>query len=263
LAGYFGTEAQIRLQRRADELYHWVLATPGYCNAGRLVAIDDLDKAGWEAAFEILERDAAVGFRLLPTQRVAEVMERFTARGCRVDTWDTFTGDAETALPAARAIVAGGVPEGLAPLALPRDPEHESVRRIQAFMAASGVMPFSGSMLTGAFGPAVTLAFTDAAGEIAAAAHTYFSHNAYSPHRRAAWGGLVTVAPALRGRGLGRYVNACMVAAAFEQLGAESVYEFVVPTNAPSRRMVKASGLRLDPARKGVAATPPGERFTR
>lgn len=48
-------------------------------------------------------------------------------------------------------------------------------------MAANGVMPLSGSMLVGEFGPAVTIAFADAAGEIVAAAHTYFAHNEHSP----------------------------------------------------------------------------------
>jgi GNAT superfamily N-acetyltransferase len=200
---------------------------------------------------------------MLPSSRVAEVTERFAARGCRVDTWDVFAARAEEALAPSRAILAKGLPDDVAMLDLPRDAEHEAVRRVQAFMAANGVMSFSGSMLVGEYGPAVTIAFIEGQGSLVAAAHCYFAHNEHSPYHRAAWAGLVVVAPSQRGRGLGRYDNACIVTAAFDRLGAESVHELVSSANQASRRMVEACGLRLDPSVKCAVASRQGERFTR
>lgn len=263
MAGYFGTEAQMRLQRRADELYHRARTTPGWCNTGRNVGIDDPDRIGWGALSEMVEREGAVGFRMLPAARLAEMTERFAARGCRVDTWDVFTARGEEALPPSRAILGKGLPDDLAMLDLPRDAGHEAVRSVQTFMAANGVMPFSGSMLVGEYGPAVTVAFIEGQGNMVAAAHCYFAHNEHSPYHRAAWAGLVVVAPSQRGRGLGTHVNACIVTAAFDRLGAESVHEFVGSGNQASRRMVEACGLRLDPSVKCAVASRQGERFTR
>ena len=77
-----------------------------------------------------------------------------------------------------------------------------------------------------------------------AVAHAYLPHNRFSPYEGYAWGGLVTVVERHRGKGqgLGKYLNALMVAAAFDRLGATHVYEPVSATNQPSRRMVESCG---------------------
>jgi RimJ/RimL family protein N-acetyltransferase len=129
-------------------------------------------------------------------------------------------------------------------------------------MASNGIAPFSGSMLVGEFGPATTVIILDGRGEVAAAAHGYFPHNSHSLHNESAWGGLVAVSPDHRGSGLGKYVNAKMVANCISILGARSVHEFVAATNIPSRKMVEASGLRLDPTLTSGIAVAGGERFT-
>jgi RimJ/RimL family protein N-acetyltransferase len=85
-------------------------------------------------------------------------------------------------------------------------------------------------------------------------------HNAHSPHHRKAWGGLVAVAPSQRGKKLGNYVNAAIVDAAFNKLNADGIYELVSSTNTPSRRMVEACGVQLDPSLLSGAATPSDAR---
>ena len=83
-------------------------------------------------------------------------------------------------------------------------------------------------------------------------------------YHRYAWGGLVAVAESQRGKGLGSYVNARMVIAAFRDLDATHVYELVSATNIPSRRMVVSCGLRREPALVcGIATPNDGARFTR
>ena len=131
-------------------------------------------------------------------------------------------------------------------------------------MGAAGVVPFSGSLLVGALGPATTVVVGDRNGTIVAAAHGYLPHNAHSAYHRHAWGGLVAVAELQRGKGLGNYINARMVVSVFRDLDAAYVYELVSASNMPSRRMVESCGLRPEPALVCGAATPnETARFTR
>lgn len=135
--------------------------------------------------------------------------------------------------------------------------------QLQTFLLAHGIAPFAASILTGAAAPATTWAILDPDDAIVASAHGYRPHNAFSPRHGWSWGGLVAVAPALRGRGLATVVNARMAQSCFEDLGAEAIYELVAPTNAPSRRMIERCGLALDPDLKCGIATKGAARFTR
>jgi hypothetical protein len=264
MSGYFGTQTQQRLQAQAEESADFINATPGACQTGRTMGCDDPKRLGWERIVEFLERDGVCGFRLLPASEAQEMRSRLEERDFRFDTWDVFLADRRTAEPASAAILSRGLPEGLIELESPTDPEGEYTTRIQALMGAAGVVPFSGSMLTGTLSPATTLAVGDSEGNIVAAAHAYLPHNAYSVYHRYAWGGLVAVADSQRGKGLGSYINAHMVVSAFSDLGATHIYELVSATNVPSRRMVQSCGLLPEPGLVcGVALPNEGKRFTR
>ena len=65
MAGYFGTERQVALQKSADDAIDWMGATPGACNPGRCLGTDDPDRLGWDNIFEILGRDKIFAFRLM------------------------------------------------------------------------------------------------------------------------------------------------------------------------------------------------------
>lgn len=262
MAGYVGTDIQIRRARLSDDHNEWTRTTRGACNNGRMLACDDVEAIGWDTILKIMARDGAFGFRLMPAGKADHVTAELQRHGYRFDRWDTFTADRAAAQERSGAIVAGGLPDDLSRLDLGNDPEAAIVRRVQEFMLANGVVPFSGSMLTGRLGPATTVAIADAGGEIVACAHTYLPHNAMSPHHRKAWGGLVAVAPSQRGRKLGAYVNAAIVTAAFDNLGAESIYEMVSATNVASRRMVETCGLSVDASVVSGAASADAHRFT-
>lgn len=264
MAGYFGTEQQQRLQAAAEARVPFINATPGACQNGRMLGCDDLDRFGWDRIGEALARDGALGFRLIPAARVEELRTHLVPLGYRFDVWDVFIASAAEALPVSEGIVARGLPDGLTDLPAPTDAGDGYTQRIQAVIAASGVVPFSGSLLVGALGPARTVAIGNDDGAVVAAAHTYLAHNGTSPYRRHAWGGLVAVAESERGRGLGTAINARMVLAAFRDLGASHVYELVSASNAASRRMVMACGLHHDPGLAcGIAMPTEAARFTR
>ncbi|BBK33310.1 acetyltransferase (GNAT) family protein [Stella humosa] len=264
MSGYFGTETQQRLQARAEESVDFINATAGACQAGRTMGCDDPDQLGWERIEDFLKRDGIIGFRLIPNSKVNELRDRLTKWNCRFDSWDVFLADRASALAASEAILARGLPDELTELDRPTDPQGGYTVRIQMLMAAAGIVPFSGSLLIGAFGPATTLAIGDGEGTIVAAAHGYLPHNALSPYRRHAWGGLVAVAESQRGKGLGTYINARMIVSLFRDLDASHIYELVSATNIPSRRMVETCGLRAEPSLVcGIASPNDSARFTR
>jgi len=264
MSGYFGSEMQQRLQKQAEASVDFIYKTPGACQTGRTMGTDDPDQFGWVRISEFLDRDGICGFRLLSPGKAEEVKARLTGQTYRFDIWDVFLADRTTAMTASEAILARGLPKELVELPRPDDPESIYVRQIQALMAAAGIVPFSGSLLAGDFGPATTVAVGDRDGNVVAAAHGYLPHNAHSPYHHYAWGGLVAVAESQRGKGLGNYVNARMLTSVFRDLGATHVYELVSATNAPSRRMVASCGLHPEPSLIcGVIAPNEGTRFTR
>jgi len=109
----------------------------------------------------------------------------------------------------------------------------------------------------------VTIIIGDEAG-VVATAHGYMPHNAFSPYRGYAWGGLVAVAETHRGRGLGKLVNALMIERVLKELGASHIYELVSASNVPSRRMVEACGLTLELTLTcGIATPQESARFTK
>lgn len=263
MAGYFGTEVQVRLQQRSDERAEWTRTTPGACHIARMLGADDLDRLGWRAVFDILEEDGAFGFRLIAEDSAAELAETLTARGYRVDFWDVFMAGRREALAAVDGILARSLPHDLTPVGMDVPADAPSVRRVQEFLAANGISPFSASMLVGDVVPATTIALADSDGAIVAAAHAYLPHNSFSRFHDAAWGGLVAVAESQRGKRLGGHVNAMMVRAAFDRLGASRIYELASATNLQSRRMIEACGLKLEPKLKCGNATAFKEKFTR
>ena len=128
---------------------------------------DDLDRFGWERVEEFLDRDGILGFRLIAASKADELRSYLMKRDCRLDTWDVFLADRAAALAGSEAILSRGPPDALIELARPTEPESEYTGRIQA------LMPFSGSLLTGAVGPATTVAIGDRDGNVVAAAHGY------------------------------------------------------------------------------------------
>jgi RimJ/RimL family protein N-acetyltransferase len=264
MAGYFGTDTQQRLQAQAEASAEFIASTPGACQAGRMMGCDDPRKFGWDRIGEIVDRDGVCGFRLIDTSDVEGIRSELLNRGCRFDTWDVFIADRDTALAASGRLADRPLPSGFSLLPTPADAESEQVKDLQAMMASAGLVPFSGSMLTGEIGSATTIAITDSDANVVSSAHGYMPHNAYSPFRQYAWGGLVAVAEPYRGQGLGKYVNALMIDRVFQELGASHIYELVSASNIPSRRMVEACGLRLEPTLTCGAATPHANaRFTK
>lgn len=264
MVGYFGTEHQQALQRRTHEQRHWIAATPGIYNAGRFAGVDDPDRLPWNTLATLLERDGVLGLRMISPQQVTRCFPPLEAMGCRIDTWDILVGEPRYAGGQAHAIVAKGLPAGIAIQPHLSEAEGVNTRCVQQFLAANHLAPFPGTMLASRPPDATTIVLGDETGAIAATGHAYFPHNSHSPFCDHAWIGLIAVAEPWRGRGLGRLINALLIDCAFADLGARYVYQMVAPSNAASRRMVEGCGLRFAPDLCcGVAVPADAARFTR
>lgn len=166
------------------------------------------------------------------------------------------------AVVASSTVISLGLPKGYSYFPELHEAESREMVKVQSFMVENGIAPFSGSKLADLDSPAVTIAIVDERNNLAAVAHAYLSYNKYSQYNRCAWGGLVAVSPSHRGMGLGKFVYAKMVYECFSRLDVESIHERVAASNIPSRKMVEASGLRLDPTVKcGIAMSNGEERF--
>ncbi|MEE4013825.1 GNAT family N-acetyltransferase [Roseibium sp. FZY0029] len=239
------------------------METPGACCNARTLGTDNPDALGFDTIFKSLEEDGVFGFRLLETNKKSDLENALDEKGYRLDTWHVFVGDADTIRAATRAILSKTLPDGLHAFSGLDGAERPLTRSFQEFIAAAGIAPFSGSFLNGDHGSVVTVGLMDKAENFAACAHGYLPHNEHSPYCRYAWGGLVAVAPAHRGKGLGTYVNALMADACLNHLAATHLYELVSATNTTSRRMVEGCGLSLSQTLFSGLATKGADRFTR
>lgn len=242
--GFFGTEAQIRLQRLAYEARDRIAQTPGLFFSGRVIGIDDFDALGQAGVQTLLAEQGMLNTRLITKDAHAPWTALFKADNLRVDDALVFMGEARVVREAIAPIITASLPDGLR---LGKDLTHEDAHRfsyLQRFMVAHGLAPVYGASLIES-NDASTIIVEDATGMVRAMAHTYFPHNRLSPHHRSAWGGLVAVDPNLRGLGIGRIVNALMLDRAIDRLGATYVYEIASHNNEPSRRMIEGCGLSL------------------
>lgn len=263
MSGFFGTDAQITLQRLTLEKRALIDETPGLYSAGRFYGTDDPDRVGWDGIDAILREQGMLGLRMIsPAQRSA-YSPGLAERGFRFDTWDTMIAHRETIRPRIEAILAAGLPDGLALAPALTEAEGAATRRVQQFVSDAGIVPFPGALLIEAPGQASVI-IADRDGNPVAFANGCFPHNRFSPHYRSAWVGLVAVDPKARGLGLGKIVNALAIRRMVEEFGAERVYELVSPSNETSRRMVEACGPTVDATLLCGSVVPDGaQRFTR
>ena len=243
---YFGTDIQVRLQRKADEYTNWMYSTAGACHPGRCLGCDDPDVLGWDVIFAHLKRDGRFGFRMIPANTIEAVRDKLSAEGFGINFWNVFTGSATDILKATEPLVRKILPEELS--FIPEEELHnpELIKEVQIFLSDNGIPPVSGLMLSGQSVEACTKVVRKPCGEIVAMAYGYFAHNDHSEHSNTGWGGLVAVDANHRGNGLGVQVNAEMVRSCITKLGAHSFYEQVSAENKISQRMVERCGLKLD-----------------
>lgn len=257
---YFGSPSYQDLQRIADTEVEHARHTPGVVIHARVFTADDPATVGWPALHHRLVRGETISLRAVTRAVLDKAEAQFADLSPTVHSWNFHFGRAEDIADRCRAIAAG-LPEGIEV----RHPDAEDeLEAAQAFMEAQGIAPFSKPALAGDLFPAwLTTLHDRATGDLVATGFAAMTHNHFSRWRNTAWVGLIAVAPNQRGKGLGRVVNALSIVAALDLPGADSVMEFVGPTNGTSARMVAGCGVLNDPDRHVVMLSCGGARLTR
>lgn len=259
---YFGTEQQVRLQQKVDELTSWCSTTKGAVNAGRFLGTDDREALGWEKIGEFLTDDGVFTFRMVAVDKLKELQSKLDEYEMRFDSWNVFSAERNVIKKYTKFVDECPLPEGYTLVDASELEEVSVVNEIQQCMTRNGVVPFSGRLLSGQTLPSVMIAVRDNDAKICATAFGYFPYNQLSNWSSTAWGGLVSVDETQRGMKLGALVNALMVRDCVDVLGANEVQEFAAATNTPSRRMIERSGLNLDIGVVSGIATVGSARFT-
>ncbi|MCU9840583.1 GNAT family N-acetyltransferase [Ruegeria sp. WL0004] len=259
---YYGEPKIQALQQARDEQVAELLDLPGAVIHARTFSSDDPAALGWHYLRRIMSDEGLVTLRGADAATIARAKTELSSFDPKLHVWDLFMADAQTIRDVCGKIIDVALPEGLTRV----DDEEltpQKAREIQTFLSDQGVSPFSTDTLLGQLFPARLIALQNAEAKIVAAGFAAMTHNRHSPFFRSAWVGLVAVDPALRGLGLGKYMDALCNLVAVDELGAISTMEFVAQDNAPSRAMLESCGLKQVDARSVVMFSISADRITK
>ncbi len=255
MAGYIGTLAQKRLQIRVHEMATWTSSTPGACSLGRSLGCDDLDQLGWGNVQEIMDRDGALGFRMIPKQRVDELAHWMLLRGYQLEFQELFVAERETILETADKLFSRPLPDGLSWGLSPTVATSAYTKAIQTLMIESGLAPYSGSMLAGRHEPARTVVVLNTRAQtIVAAGFGQMPHNQHSKFRSYGFGEAVVVAPAYRRKGIGRAILARLAERLLRKYDGTMFYALSPTEHSPTRSTIETCGLRPSPSHVAAIA---------
>lgn len=263
MAEFVGKENHIELQKRLRDRQPWIRETPGVANGGRLLHIVDPQIVGWDKIRELAEEDELVGFPGVAAQAAIAMIRKELGAHWHTPAWMGFVGTPDDVLPACDRVIGD--------VALPAGWRVDSfdvaddaqLAAIQDLNAQTGVSPYPAYYSRSEAVPVVTVCIFDAAGGLVATAS---AADRYHPQSRLAgctFAGMVSVSPSHQGRGLGKLVNALMLAASHDRFNWSLVQEQVAPDNAASQAMIAACGLGHNEGFMSVAAIISGESITR
>lgn len=259
---YFGTDEVRELQRLRDHEVARMQDTPGAVAHSRVFTADDPERLGWDQIEARLQDEGTISLRCVHPDITDQAMARLAHLSPSLHIWDVFIGDASAITAASGPIANAALPDGLRRLPL-AELTPQVLRAAQEFLVASGISPFSATLLAGEIVPARMTVIVDTDNKIAATGLAVMPHNRFSRFACTGWVGLIAVAPDWRGMGLGKTVDAICGMDAIRHLGADSAMEFVAPDNAASRAVVQSCGYALQPEMHTVMISRSETRLTR
>ena len=262
LSPYYGEPHIQALQKARDRQVPDLIDRPGAVIHARTFSTDDPDRLGWDDLRKIMADEGIITLRGADAATIAKAKAKLGNFAPNLHLWDLFMADAATLQDVCGKIVAAGPPDGVQRVP-DTDLTAQRARAVQAFLTDQGISPFSADALLGKLFPARLIVLQDTNQKIVAAGFAAMTHNRHSPFFGSAWVGLIAVDPALRGLGLGKYMDALCNLAAITELGAATTMEFVAQDNAPSRAMLESCGLRQVTDRSVVMFSTSAKRLTR
>jgi GNAT superfamily N-acetyltransferase len=260
---YYGSEKTIAAQKRLREMHQDIATNPALSNGGRILNILDLEAVGMDT---LAEHARLFGFASVTAVPIAETRQRLLdhfGEAVDISVWLAILGDADSVLPACRAVVERfAMPDGwtLTHLDCPTDSE---IDQIAALSLACEVAPAPVYYIRSKVFPHLTSCLWDNTGALVATAAASQRYHPESRFGDAAFAGGVAVSADRRRMGLGQFINAAVLLESHARFGWNRVLEQARADNAASRGMIRACGLREDLDIGTIAVNLTGEFITR
>lgn len=263
MAEYIGTNLQIDVQKRLRDRQQWIAETPEVAHGGRILNFLNAEKLGWDKVSELTMQDRVAGFTAVPLETTLLALKRIFGAGWKMPYWYVFFGEADFVLKASEQIVDAIVlPIGwhLESVDCPSDPQ---IDKIQKLNIVNGIAPYPAYYIRGEAVPCTTSMLTDDRGRLVATASANYRYHSESRFKQHLFAGSVAVSKDHRGRGFGKLLNAEVLIESHKRYGWARVLEQAKPDNVPSRAMIEACGLRMDPELVTITVIASDEDFTR
>ncbi|MEP2027952.1 MAG: GNAT family N-acetyltransferase [Paracoccaceae bacterium] len=247
MSGFFGSPAQIAVQRRLFENHAEIAASPYLSNGGRILNILDPDALGWDIVRSYIKRDLFVGLTAVPLDKTLAKLRTLFGEHAEYPYWNVFLGKAPHVITTCEAVIGvNALPEGwrAETLNVPGDHVIDAMRVLNA---ETGVMPTPTYYLRSEVFPSLTTCVWSDSGALAACANATMRYHPKSRFANTLFAGGVSVAPEFRKRGLGALTNAILLRYSHALTRWTSVLEQAREDNLPSCAMIQKCGLAQDP----------------
>lgn len=263
MSEFFGTEAQIAVQKKLWAEHAEISRSPHLSNGGRILNVLDPDAIGWDRIHSLAEQYRAVGLTMVPLEQTLNKLRDLFGAESDLPYWQAFLGEPESVVDTCSAIIDRyDLPNGWRSESHVA-PDARTVSAICDLNVACGVAPTPRYYLAGDVLPSVVTCVWDETDALAACAHATMRYHPQSRLAGTVFAGAVSVNPEFRRTGLGRATNAMLLRDSQSALGWQRVLEQAKQDNAASCSMIRSCGLLQDPDLVTIVINLSGEYLTR
>lgn len=263
MSDFFGTDAQIAVQKMLWADHAKISRSPYLSNGGRILNVLDPDAIGWDQVRSLVEKYQVVGLTMVPLQQTIEKLRKLFGTNVDLPYWQAFLGDAEPVVRTCSALVDQyHLPDGWR-LESSESPNDDVIDALRDLNVACGVAPTPSYYLSGDAVPSLTTCVWDENGSLAACAHATMRYHPQSRLAGAVFAGAVSVGPEFRRKGLGVLTNAVLLRDSHSAFGWSRVLEQAKQDNAASCGMIRKCGLVRDADYVTIVVNLSGEYLTR
>jgi len=260
---YIGTDRSIALQMRLRARQSDIDRSPHVVNGGRIMHFLDPEETGWDRVRELAEEDGLAGFPVVSPDETIRAIKDELGTHWETPVFDALTGDADRVLSACATVIdAVELPAGWR-ACMSECPNEQEIAEVQALNAETGVAPYPAYYMRSEALPVLTACIRDDKGKLVATASVADRYHTDSRLGGHVFAGMVSVSGACRGRGLGKLINALVLAESQRRFGWRVATEQVAADNVVSRSMILACGLDHSQGLASITAINPNEGSTR
>lgn len=260
---FVGSDSSIALQKRLRERQPEISRSPDLANGARVLHCLEPAATGWPRVKAFAEEDGLLGFPLVSENSITRDIEAHLGPEWSIHVWQALTGPAARVLQSCKTVIGSAtLPDGWR-VSMHDSPDDAVTAEIQALNIETGIAPYPAYYTRSEALPVLTACVRDHDGTMVASASVadrYHVEGRLSGH---IFAGMVSVSATCRGKGLGKLINALILAESQKRFGWRVATEQVAPDNPASRAMILACGLDHADGLVSVAASRSEEKFSR